>query len=74
MGNSEMELPIFGDKAIGIRISPKLCEVCYFSIGFIVGKRSTSRMEALSVSNITNRSTPNPRPPVGGRPYSNAVI
>ena len=37
MGNSEMELPIFGDKAIGIRISPKLCEVCYFSMGFIVG-------------------------------------
>ena len=39
-----MELPIFGDKAIGIRISPKLCEVCYFSMGFIVGTEKTSRL------------------------------
>ena len=44
----------------------------YCSIGFIVGNSSTSRMEALSVSSITRRSTPKPRPPVGGRPYSSA--
>ena len=45
----------------------------YWSIGFIVGNSSTSRMEALSVSSITRRSTPKPRPPVGGRPYSSAL-
>ena len=45
----------------------------YCSIGFIVGNSSTSRMEALSVSSITRRSTPKPRPPVGGRPYSSAL-
>ena len=44
----------------------------YCSIGFIVGNSSTSRMEALSVSSMTRRSTPKPRPPVGGRPYSSA--
>ena len=44
----------------------------YCSIGFMVGNSSTSRMEALSVSSITRRSTPKPRPPVGGRPYSSA--
>ena len=43
------------------------------SIGFIVGNSSTSRMEALSVSSMTRRSTPKPRPPVGGRPYSRAL-
>ena len=45
----------------------------YWSKGFIVGKSSTSRMEAESVSSMTRRSTPKPRPPVGGRPYSRAV-
>ena len=45
----------------------------YWSMGFIVGNSSTSRMEALSVSSITRRSTPKPRPPVGGRPYSSAL-
>ena len=44
------------------------------SIGFIVGKRRTSRIESLSVRSITRRSTPNPRPPVGGIPYSSAVM
>ena len=45
----------------------------YQSRGFMVGKRSTSRMEALSVSSMTRRSMPKPRPPVGGMPYSKAV-
>ena len=45
----------------------------YCSIGFIVGNSRTSRMEALSVSSMTRRSTPKPRPPVGGRPYSRAL-
>ena len=45
----------------------------YCSIGFIVGNSRTSRMEALSVRSMTRRSTPKPRPPVGGRPYSKAV-
>ena len=45
----------------------------YWSMGFIVGNSSTSRIEALSVSSITRRSTPKPRPPVGGRPYSSAL-
>ena len=45
----------------------------YCSIGFIVGNSRTSRMEALSVSSMTRRSTPKPRPPVGGRPYSKAL-
>lgn len=43
------------------------------SSGFIVGKSSTSRMDAESVSSMTSLSTPNPRPPVGGIPYSSAV-
>ena len=43
------------------------------SRGFMVGNSSTSRMEAESVSSMTSRSTPKPRPPVGGRPYSRAL-
>ena len=43
------------------------------SMGFIVGKRRTSRMESELVSSMTRRSTPKPRPPVGGMPYSRAV-
>ena len=39
----------------------------YCSIGFIVGNSRTSRMEALSVSSMTRRSTPKPRPPGGGQ-------
>ena len=34
---------------------------------FIVGNSSTSRMLAESVSSMTRRSTPKPRPPVGGK-------
>lgn len=45
----------------------------YSESGFIVGKSKTSRMDALSVSSITSRSSPKPRPPVGGIPYSSAV-
>lgn len=48
--------------------------VFYQSKGFIVGNNSTSLMLALSVSNITNLSSPMPRPPVGGKPYSRAVM
>ena len=40
--------------------------------GFIVGKSKQSRMLAVSVSSITRRSTPMPKPPVGGMPYSKA--
>ena len=43
------------------------------SRGFMVGNSSTSRMEAESVSSMTRRSKPKPRPPVGGRPYSRAL-
>ena len=66
-----------------LQISPefrlKIHRICVFifafycSIGFIVGNSSTSRIDALSVSSITRRSTPKPRPPVGGRPYSSAL-
>ena len=34
------------------------------------GKSSTSRMDAESVSSMTSRSMPMPRPPAGGMPYS----
>ena len=46
----------------------------YQSIFFIVGNSSTSRMLAESVSSITRRSTPKPRPPVGGMPYSRELM
>ena len=41
--------------------------------GFIVGNRRTSRIDAESVRSITKRSTPKPRPPVGGIPCSRAI-
>src|SRR5260370_39994267 len=41
--------------------------------GGSVGKARTPRIEGLSVSSMTSRSMPMPRPPVGGRPYSRAV-
>ncbi len=47
---------------------------CTQSSGFIVGKRMTSRMVSELVSSMTQRSMPIPRPPVGGRPYSRALI
>ncbi len=43
--------------------------VVHWSMGFIVGNSSTSRMEALSVSSMTRRSTPKP-----GRPWGQAVL
>ena len=46
----------------------------YAQIFFMVGNNSTSRMDGLSVSSMTRRSTPIPRPPVGGRPYSSAQM
>ena len=36
------------------------------------GKRMTSRMDVTSASSMTSRSTPIPKPEVGGRPYSRA--
>ena len=44
----------------------------FSSLGRIVGKRMTSRIDAESVKNITKRSIPIPSPPVGGSPYSRA--
>mmetsp|Transcript_4793 Transcript_4793/g.19541 ORF Transcript_4793/g.19541 Transcript_4793/m.19541 type:complete len:254 (-) Transcript_4793:1187-1948(-) len=41
--------------------------------GFIAGKSRTSRIEALSVRNMVSRSMPQPQPPVGARPCSNAT-
>ena len=38
-----------------------------------MGNRSTSLIEGLSVRSITKRSTPTPRPPVGGIPCSRAA-
>jgi hypothetical protein len=38
------------------------------------GNRITSRIEGLSVNSMVMRSMPNPRPPVGGMPYSRARI
>src|SRR5258706_9833170 len=38
------------------------------------GNRITSRIVAWSVSSITMRSMPRPRPPVGGIPYISALI
>ena len=40
--------------------------------GRMVGKSMTSLIELESVSSITSRSIPIPRPPVGGIPYSRA--
>jgi drug/metabolite transporter (DMT)-like permease len=40
--------------------------------GLMCGKRMTSRIDALSVSSITSRSTPRPAPAVGGNPTSSA--
>ncbi len=40
--------------------------------GLRVGNKITSRMWCLSVRSITSRSTPIPKPPVGGSPYSSA--
>ena len=37
-----------------------------------VGNRITSRIESTPASSIARRSTPIPRPPVGGIPYSSA--
>jgi len=39
-------------------------------LGAHVRNSSTSRIEGESVKNITSRSTPSPRPAVGGMPYS----
>ena len=46
----------------------------YSESGFIVGKSRTSRMDGASVNSMTRRSMPMPTPPVGGRPYSMAVM
>ena len=46
----------------------------YCSTVFIVGNRMTSRMVSELVNSITQRSMPMPIPPVGGRPYSRAVM
>ena len=51
-----------------------LWERLFQSTGFIVGNSRTSRIEAASVRNMTRRSMPMPTPPVGGRPYSMAVM
>ena len=64
---SAPELPFAGSCAAPAVGRPSL------SAGFMVGKSNTSRMEALSVRSITRRSMPKPKPPVGARPYSNAV-
>ena len=40
--------------------------------GRSVGNRMTSRIDVVSVSSITRRSMPMPRPAVGGSPYSRA--
>src|SRR5450631_3217762 len=42
--------------------------------GRMFGNNRTSRMDGESVNSITMRSTPNPRPAVGGIPYSSARI
>ena len=48
--------------------------IARFYLGFMVGNNNTSLIEKLSVRNITRRSTPMPMPPVGGMPYSRAVM
>ena len=40
--------------------------------GRMCGKSSTSRIDGELVKSITMRSTPNPKPAVGGIPYSRA--
>lgn len=57
-------LLFFAGNGLNKRVQPR---------GFMVGNSRTSRMEAESVSSMTRRSTPKPRPPVGAMPYSNAV-
>ncbi|BED92550.1 MAG: hypothetical protein RsTaC01_0307 [Candidatus Paraimprobicoccus trichonymphae] len=52
----------------------KISHKKYQTLGFIVGKIITSLIEALLVKNITSLSIPIPSPPVGGIPYSIAVI
>ena len=48
--------------------------LAYSTLGRMWGNSSTSRMDGESVSNITTRSIPTPRPPAGGIPCSNATI
>ena len=40
----------------------------------MVGNKRTSRIEGASVKSITKRSIPIPKPPVGGIPYSKALM
>ncbi len=45
----------------------------YFTIGFIVGNATTSRMDALSVSSMTSRSMPMPMPIVGAHAIFHSI-
>lgn len=45
----------------------------YSVSGRMTGKRITSLSEGWFVRSLVRRSIPNPSPPVGGRPYSNAL-
>jgi len=60
------------DASLGLFLRFSVYRSPTHSTGFIVGNSRTSRMEAESVRSMTRRSTPKPRPPVGGMPYSSA--
>src|SRR5260221_13466014 len=63
-----------GRAAHSIRIAPDELEGQHQPAvsGRITGNRITSRIDGWSVSNMTRRSMPMPRPPHGGSPYSTA--
>lgn len=45
-----------------------------YSVSRSVGNRITSRIDARSVMSMTSLSIPIPTPPVGGSPYSSALM
>ena len=64
---------VIADTSIGRVPEAAACADKFKKEGVNMNRR-TSRMDAESVRSITSLSTPKPRPPVGGRPYSRAVI
>ena len=77
-GVSLFAISLAGINASKLRPPAQINEGPGFSMiyfcGRIAGNRITSRMVWLLVNSITIRSIPIPRPAVGGRPYSSAVM
>ena len=62
-------LPVTGSLFGAFAAISRICS----SVGFMAGNSNTSLMLSLLERNMVRRSTPNPNPPVGGRPCSKAV-